>query len=438
MWENGMTTIDPQQLQEQLSAYLDNELSDADRIAVQELLQTSPVARARLEKLRETVAWVAELPRRGAPETLNADVMSRIERSHLLDGETSLATKSTVKWRSFRPFLAAAAMVTVAVGVGLWGISESGDQLRESHRLAMVQSVTSPLDSALPPGEREQSVEKETGATPSAEQAGSRETSAFDRLAKLESQTRDKAGRIDRVFLDADEKSLADAAEANKPIVAVDVSVAQPFGLTGGRVELREGAATTMTAAPAMVARIDSRKSESARNVEDQVEFRIAYADRAALEVGSKRLHGFLRDQRPPAIAVNSPLSRAPKNDWPDAGSAGVRRVDSTHADIWQVEHSVRLPVSQPRQLVDEMQSVESENADVSLSIGPVIRSYGWQKTSQLLDAVDGTAGSRQAGGPRSAITADDEFDQRQPRRSGRPGQREPWHPGAEGRRQQR
>lgn len=94
---------------EQLTAYLDGELSDADRLEVESLLQRDPEARRLLEELRRTSRLVASLPRGTAPAGLPGSVMARLERRELL-GETSVQakppTRSSLEW--VRPLAVAA------------------------------------------------------------------------------------------------------------------------------------------------------------------------------------------------------------------------------------------------------------------------------------------------------------------------------------------
>lgn len=61
-----MATIDRDKLGEYLSAYLDGELSDSERAAVDRLLARDARVRAQLDELRQTVEMVRALPRRAA------------------------------------------------------------------------------------------------------------------------------------------------------------------------------------------------------------------------------------------------------------------------------------------------------------------------------------------------------------------------------------
>jgi hypothetical protein len=69
---------------EQLTAYLDGELSAAERQEVEQLLDRDPEARQLLEELRQASRLVAALPRGKAPVDMSASVMARLERQALL------------------------------------------------------------------------------------------------------------------------------------------------------------------------------------------------------------------------------------------------------------------------------------------------------------------------------------------------------------------
>ena len=92
---------EPEKHDEQLSAYLDGELSAAERQAVEDRLAREPDARALLEGLRQTSNLVAALPRASAPASLPADVTERLERAALLDDRPDLISNKmqrTVRW----------------------------------------------------------------------------------------------------------------------------------------------------------------------------------------------------------------------------------------------------------------------------------------------------------------------------------------------------
>lgn len=110
-------------VEEQLSAYLDGELSDTERAEVERVLAADAEARAMLDSLRHTAELVQRLPRRHAPDTLIDDLSARIEREQLLRG-AEVATPGARTRRSVWPMLATAAVVMFAAGAGFWVFRE--------------------------------------------------------------------------------------------------------------------------------------------------------------------------------------------------------------------------------------------------------------------------------------------------------------------------
>lgn len=96
---------------EQLSAYLDGELSAAERAEVEVLLARDESARRLLEELRRTAQLVGDLPRSIAPSRFADEVTARLEREALIgiEGDTRPVTFSV--WR--RVFAAAASLAIV-------------------------------------------------------------------------------------------------------------------------------------------------------------------------------------------------------------------------------------------------------------------------------------------------------------------------------------
>lgn len=98
---------------EQLSAYLDGELDETERVSVERWLESNPDGRQSLAELRGLTEAVRGLPRAAAPEGLAERVEARLARLQLL--ETEPAAGRTV--RIFRR-LAVAAVLALAVGAG--------------------------------------------------------------------------------------------------------------------------------------------------------------------------------------------------------------------------------------------------------------------------------------------------------------------------------
>jgi anti-sigma factor RsiW len=102
---------------EDLSAYLDGELPDAQRAQVERLLASDPDARAILEDLRRVSTLTGSLPRRNAPADTDQRVLARLEREALLAGESPrLPVPPLRTWRG----LALAASLAIFVIAGLY------------------------------------------------------------------------------------------------------------------------------------------------------------------------------------------------------------------------------------------------------------------------------------------------------------------------------
>jgi len=104
-----------EKIREQLSAYLDGELNEADRRRVEQALAGDETLSAELETLRATRDLVHSLPRAEAPEGFVDRVLAQAERRRLVGGPETAARPDP--WRAVR-WVAAAAVVLIAVGVG--------------------------------------------------------------------------------------------------------------------------------------------------------------------------------------------------------------------------------------------------------------------------------------------------------------------------------
>lgn len=100
---------------EQLSAYLDGELTDAERAAVERLLATDPAARALLDELRRTAELVAALPRAAAPPDFVENAVARLERAALLgEAASPVGTARQAWWARGLALAASLALVATA------------------------------------------------------------------------------------------------------------------------------------------------------------------------------------------------------------------------------------------------------------------------------------------------------------------------------------
>lgn len=105
---------------EQLTAYLDGELSAAERVAVERWLEKDAAARALLAELRQTVQLVGSSPRDAAPVHMADTVLARMEREALLADETAPTTVMRERSPQLR-FFALAASLLIAATAGWLG-----------------------------------------------------------------------------------------------------------------------------------------------------------------------------------------------------------------------------------------------------------------------------------------------------------------------------
>ena len=111
-----MASIDRDNLDEFLSAYLDDELGEPDRATLQRLIAQDSYARSRLEQLRQTVELVRTLPRRGAPPEMLDELTAMAERELLLGEPEEIVRVRRPWWSSAGPLLSAAAVLVITVG----------------------------------------------------------------------------------------------------------------------------------------------------------------------------------------------------------------------------------------------------------------------------------------------------------------------------------
>ena len=109
-----------------VDAYVDGELSTTENAAFEQALAVCPGCRARLESARDMSRLLRSLPAEPAPDLLRA----RIERElRPLSGSIAGRPKERVRW------LAMAASLIVALGVGWIGGSMLGQGTRETDEL---------------------------------------------------------------------------------------------------------------------------------------------------------------------------------------------------------------------------------------------------------------------------------------------------------------
>jgi hypothetical protein len=133
---------------ELLTAYVDGELTQAQRAEVEQLLARDEPARALVERLRRTARLVGSLPRGRAPADLAGRVMAQLERESLLDyPETKSATlgRRVRWWRG----LAAAAALALAVTASWLVIPTLRSEKAARETITLAQREPAPPEIAI-------------------------------------------------------------------------------------------------------------------------------------------------------------------------------------------------------------------------------------------------------------------------------------------------
>jgi len=128
----------PEQFEADLSAYLDNELSPAQRDRVEAVLSRDPAARALLADLQAMRSGLQALPRARASADMMEAIRARMERDALLGPAPAVTRRQTGSFGSATRW-AAAASIVLAVSLGgylLWNSSQP-EALRENRELAL-------------------------------------------------------------------------------------------------------------------------------------------------------------------------------------------------------------------------------------------------------------------------------------------------------------
>ncbi len=105
---------DEHNISEELSAYLDGELSEAEARRIEQALRDDPALARELEALRAARELVRSLPTAKAPEGFAATVMDKAERLQLV-----APIPPARRWRFHWASLATAAVILIAVGIGV-------------------------------------------------------------------------------------------------------------------------------------------------------------------------------------------------------------------------------------------------------------------------------------------------------------------------------
>ncbi|MBX3393892.1 MAG: zf-HC2 domain-containing protein [Phycisphaerae bacterium] len=109
---------------EQLSAYLDGELTPTERAEVERLIEQDADARVYLSELRRVSRWIGDLPRLRGPEPMTGAILERLER---LERESLLgeaASPSVLRFGRYSRMLGIAASVLIVCTVGWFSLPQ--------------------------------------------------------------------------------------------------------------------------------------------------------------------------------------------------------------------------------------------------------------------------------------------------------------------------
>ncbi|HNO78782.1 MAG TPA: hypothetical protein PKN33_12040 [Phycisphaerae bacterium] len=134
---------------EMLCAYLDDELSPAQRAEVEARLESDATARAQLEMLTSAASAMRSLPRGSAPSSILEDITAQSERAEILGKPEDTITLARHKRGPFRSTMALAAMLMVAVSASLY-VSLNSQQNASHPRGAESVSQSRPATSSRP------------------------------------------------------------------------------------------------------------------------------------------------------------------------------------------------------------------------------------------------------------------------------------------------
>ena len=126
-------------ISEQLSAYLDGQLDDAQKQAVEAALAHDEALARELEALRATQRLLRSLPQSKAPEDFVAGVLAQAERLHLTGMQAPAASRSagSLRWLATAAVLALAACIGVVTFLALSNDGQSTDRLTLSDGKAL-------------------------------------------------------------------------------------------------------------------------------------------------------------------------------------------------------------------------------------------------------------------------------------------------------------
>src|SRR3954454_22396026 len=108
-----------EQIEAKLCAYLEGELDESGRAEIEKHLQQNPAHRKLLAEVGQTRGLLRALPREPAPPDICEAFQGQLERSVLLSDLDDEAGASSMKINRWPQYLAVAAIVMLAAGLGL-------------------------------------------------------------------------------------------------------------------------------------------------------------------------------------------------------------------------------------------------------------------------------------------------------------------------------
>src|SRR6266576_283289 len=108
-----------EKIEAQLCAYIDGDLTDAERVEIEQHLSSNPQHRKLMEELRGHSALLRALPRATVPGELNESLTGQLERTALLDPTDDESSEAVLNINRWPQITAVAAVLLLAIGLGV-------------------------------------------------------------------------------------------------------------------------------------------------------------------------------------------------------------------------------------------------------------------------------------------------------------------------------
>jgi anti-sigma factor RsiW len=376
-------SMEHDKLSEQLSAYLDGALDERERADVEKRIESEAEVRTELARLRETIAWTKNLPHASAPDSVLANVLTRIKTESEIVGHRQPMTDTRNRWKRLRTMTTIAACLMVAVGLTIWGAMYSTRELFVAVGNSVEKSSTSPTtrddvdvpqyspaadqlhaDSSRP----ESAVPK---GLPTAQPAGDR--SPADKSFAVESMSAVR-GRIAATHEDASESP--DAADVDLLEDKFDSLLFRALHDT----DMSSGAISENTATMQRRDRPDERTAMIAkkRRFSRKIVVEIASTDEDDVWLTLERLRPFLANHNF-ADRSESRMTTTQRRDR----SRG-REVDRSEFD-----YRLRLSENELTNLVLALEGDDRDQRRIELSDEETILASDWSSTRNVLGLPD-------------------------------------------------